>query len=199
MQERPQWSALPTAVLSSAKMGAAGLMAVLPSLYPASGVTIIAALILAAGVIDITTATFAPRWARLLALWAGIAALAASSMLLLAEDPRFLYAAAVITGWLFVKATTLVLGAVRSPSVVGKDWLRFGALINAALALLAIGIVSSVALAILLFGPTPKLALFSLIPALSMLVTGITGLAAATSAARHLAPAGPATTRAHKL
>ena len=185
MQERPRWSALPTAVLSSAKIGAAGLMAVLPSLYPASGVSIIAILILAAGVIDITTAMFfAPKWARLLVLWAGIAAVAASSMLLLAEEPRFLYAAAVVTGWLFVKATTLVLAAVRSPSVVGKDWLRFGALINAVLAFLAIGIVSSVALAILLFGPTPELARFSLIPALSMLITGVSGLAAAIGAAR---------------
>ncbi len=167
-------------------IGAAGLMAVLPSLYPASGVTIVAMLILAAGVIDITTAMFfAPKWARLLVLWAGIAAVAASSMLLLSEEPRFLFAAAVVTGWLFVKATTLVLAAVRSPSMVGKDWLRFSALINALLAFLAIGIVSSVALAILLFGPTPELARFSLIPALSMLITGASGLAAAIRAARH--------------
>jgi uncharacterized membrane protein HdeD (DUF308 family) len=186
MQEQPRWSALPTAVLSGAMIGAAGLMAVLPNLYPASGVTIVAMLILAAGVIDITTAMFfAPKWARLLVLWAGIAAVAASSMLLLSEEPRFLFAAAVVTGWLFVKATTLVLAAVRSPSMVGKDWLRFSALINALLAFLAIGIVSSVALAILLFGPTPELARFSLIPALSMLITGASGLAAAIRAARH--------------
>jgi hypothetical protein len=165
-------------------IGVSGLMAVLPSIFPASGVTIVAILILVAGAIDIMAAMFvAPKWARGLVMCAGIAAVLASSMLLLSHRAQFLFAAAVVTGWLAVKAMTLVVAAVRSPYPAAKNWLLYGALTNVVLAFLAILIVSSVALAILLFGPVPQLARFSLIPALSMLVTGISGLAAGMRAA----------------
>ena len=119
----------------------------------------------------------------LLVLWAGTAALGASVVLLVAEQPDFLYAAAIVSAWLVVKAVTLVVAAFRSPSFAGREWLMFSAIANLLLALLSVIVASSLALGILIFGPTPELGKYSVIPALSMLITGISAFAAAKRAA----------------
>ncbi len=166
-------------LLGFVTLGLAILMAAVPRAAPQSAVSAIGVLLLLAGLSELVVGANAARWARVLVLIGGALTTAAACIVLIVGPNRFFTQAAIVAFWLFGRALVLLIAAFRAPWPIARIWLLGTGIGNALLAILAIVIVLSVSLAYLLFGPWPKLAQYSLIPAFSLLFNGIAFAAAA--------------------
>ena len=166
-------------LLGFVTIGLAILMAAVPRGAPQSAASVVGVLLLLAGLAELVVGANAARWARVPVLIGGALTTAAACIVLIVGPHRFFTLAGIVAFWLFGRALVLLIAAFRAPWPIARMWLLGTGIGNALLAILAIVIVLSVGLAYLLFGPWPKLAQYSLIPAFSLLFNGIAFAAAA--------------------
>lgn len=155
----------------------------LPLVDPGHGALVIGAMLVAAGLMEITAATVRHQ-TRKLALLAGAETILAG--LLFATDPatRFLSTLTIIMGWLFLRSLILAVAALLEHGSA-KRWTAFSAATDFLLsAALAIGLSIST-LVVALFGATEDLVTsFAWVLAISFIATGTLLLELASCARR---------------
>lgn len=158
--------------------------ALLPSLEPRDGGTVIGVLLAAAGLIEIFAGSLRHE-TRKLAMLAG-AVTALSGLLFATEESRgFLSTLAIIAGWLVLRGIILGIAAALERGSV-RMWTGLSAAMDLALALILIIGLSIASLVVALFGATPPLiATFAWVLALSFVVNGMMILEVASVARRN--------------
>ena len=157
--------------------------ALLPEYGRAYGGLIIAVLLVAAGLVEIS-AGLQRRQARRPAIAAGAITMLAGFLFMTQPATHFLSAVTIIAGWLFLRTIVQGIAAVGAEGPV-RTWMALSAAMDLALALiLAVGL-SIATLVVTLFGATPPLvASFAWVLALSFVTTGLM-LLRIGSAAKH--------------
>ena len=160
-------------------IGGAGLLiillsagaALLPTVEKANGGTLVGALLLASGVIEMVAGYFR-RAVRYLAIGAGALTAAAGLLFLLSPSGRFLPLVSIVTAWLLARSIVLLITSRRARGSV-RMWLSLAAGMDFLLAFTLFTGLSIATIVVLLFGPTgPLIASFSWVLALSFVVTG---------------------------
>jgi len=159
---------------------------IIPRALPVSAVSSIGSVLIVAGVFELMIGASSAKWSTTLVLASGLLTTAAALAILLIGPHTFFTLSAIVTAWLVARSALLVILAFRAPWPAATAWLLASALGNVVLAALAVVITMSVVVMHTLFGPAPKGAGYSFIPALSLLFNGISFAAAA------IAPRGTA-------
>jgi hypothetical protein len=134
--------------------------------------SVIGALLLAAGLIELGAGTLR-RDTRELAILAGGATVLAGLLFLLNRDSRFFPIVNIVIGWLALRS--IILG-IKSRRVGGsvRTWATIAAATDFLLALVLLVGLSLSSVVVLLFGPTPAIvASFAWIVAASFVATGL--------------------------
>ena len=146
--------------------------AVLPFIDHITGVRVIGALLLAAGVVEMFAATLRYQ-TKFLALLAGAVTTLAGALFLLNPVTHFLPTISIVTAWLIIRSLILGVTTLRAHGSVQR-WLAISAATDLALGLLLLVGLSISTLLVTLFGPTPEMvASFAWILAVSFVVTGL--------------------------
>ena len=146
--------------------------AVLPFIDHFSGVRVVGALLLAAGIVEMLAATLRDQ-TKFLAMLAGAVTTLAGALFLLNPVTHFLPTISIVTAWLIIRSLILGVTTARAHGSV-KRWLAISAATDFALGLLLLVGLSISTLIVTLFGPTPQMiASFAWILALSFIVTGM--------------------------
>ena len=146
--------------------------AVLPFIDHITGVRVIGALLLAAGVVEMFAATLRDQ-TKFLALLAGAVTTLAGALFLLNPVTHFLPTISIVTAWLIIRSLILGVTTLRAHGSVQR-WLAISAATDLALGLLLLVGLSISTLLVTLFGPTPEMvASFAWILAVSFVVTGL--------------------------
>ena len=146
--------------------------AVLPFIDRITGVRVIGALLLAAGVVEMFAATLRDQ-TKFLALLAGAVTTLAGALFLLNPVTHFLPTISIVTAWLIIRSLILGVTTLRAHGSVQR-WLAISAATDLALGLLLLVGLSISTLLVTLFGPTPEMvASFAWILAVSFVVTGL--------------------------
>jgi uncharacterized membrane protein HdeD (DUF308 family) len=165
--KRARWIAAAGWVIIMLSAGAA----LLPLIDRMSGVKVVGALLVAAGLVEIFAATLRNE-TKALAMAAGGVSAAAGLMFLINPVNHFLPLITIVTGWLLVRSLILF---VTSRQVRGsvRTWLTLSAATDLVLGVVLLAGLSIATLVVMLFGPTPGLiASFAWVLALSFVVTG---------------------------
>jgi len=146
--------------------------AALPFVDRVSGVRVVGALLLAAGIVEMLAATLRNQ-TKFLALLAGAVTTLAGALFLLNPVIHFLPTISIVTAWLIIRSLILGITTARAHGSV-KRWLAISAATDFALGLLLLVGLSISTLIVMLFGPTPQMiASFAWILAISFVVTGM--------------------------
>ena len=146
--------------------------AVLPFIDHITGVRVIGALLLAAGVVEMFAARLRDQ-TKFLALLAGAVTTLAGALFLLNPVTHFLPTISIVTAWLIIRSLILGVTTLRAHGSVQR-WLAISAATDLALGLLLLVGLSISTLLVTLFGPTPEMvASFAWILAVSFVVTGL--------------------------
>jgi len=175
MASSVRWSAARPSLVRAAGIAiillSAGAAA-LPFVDRVSGVRVVGALLLAAGIVEILAATLRDQ-TRYLAILAGAATTLAGTLFLLNPVIHFLPTISIVTAWLIVRSLILGVTTARAHGSV-KRWLAISAATDLALGLLLLVGLSISTLIVMLFGPTPQMvASFAWILAISFVITGM--------------------------
>ncbi|MEO6581985.1 MAG: hypothetical protein ABIN68_04155 [Sphingomicrobium sp.] len=134
--------------------------------------SVIGALLLAAGLIELAAGRIR-RETRDLAMMAGAVTVLAGLLFLLNRDSKFFPIVNIVIGWLALRSIIL---AIKSRRVRGsvRTWTGIAAITDFVLALVLLVGLSLSSVVVLLFGPTPAIvASFAWIVALSFVATGL--------------------------
>jgi uncharacterized membrane protein HdeD (DUF308 family) len=146
--------------------------AALPFIDRITGVRVIGALLLAAGIVEMLAATLRDQ-TKLLALVAGAVTTLAGALFLLNPVTHFLPTISIVTAWLIIRSLILGVTTLRAHGSV-RRWLAISAATDLALGLLLLVGLSISTLLVTLFGPTPEMvASFAWILAISFVITGM--------------------------
>ncbi len=146
--------------------------AALPFVDRVSGVRVVGALLLAAGIVEMLAATLRDQ-TKFLAMLAGAVTTLAGALFLLNPVIPFLPTISIVTAWLIVRSLILGVTTARARGSV-KRWIAISAATDFALGLLLLVGLSISTLIVTLFGPTPQMiASFAWILAISFVVTGM--------------------------
>jgi uncharacterized membrane protein HdeD (DUF308 family) len=146
--------------------------AALPFLDRVSGVRVVGALLLTAGLVEMFAATLRDQ-TKYLALLAGAVTTLAGTMFLLNPVIKFVPTISIVTAWLLVRSLILAVTTFRAHGSV-RRWLAISAATDLALGLLLLVGLSISTLIVTLFGPTPQMvASFAWILAISFVATGM--------------------------
>lgn len=136
-----------------------------------SGSKVVAALLIAAGVLEMSAGALR-RKNRLPAILAGAATAFAGLLFLAAQVEQFVPAIYVMIGWLGTRGLVLTMASVEVDSSL-RLWTFLSAAMDLSLAGILLAGLAAITFAISLFGPTPEMTMsFSAILALSFVVTG---------------------------
>ena len=146
--------------------------AALPFIDRVTGVRVIGALLLAAGIVEMLAATLRDQ-TKVLAMLAGAVTTLAGALFLLNPVTKFLPIITIVTAWLIIRSLILAVTTLRAHGSV-RRWIAISAATDFALGLLLLVGLSISTLLVTLFGPTPEMvASFAWILALSFAVTGM--------------------------
>ena len=146
--------------------------AILPFVDRVSGVRVVGTLLLAAGIVEMLSASLRDQ-TRFLAMLAGAVTTLAGALFLLNPVTKFLPTITVVTAWLIVRSLILGVTTLRAHGSV-RRWIAISAATDLALGLLLLVGLSISTLIVTLFGPTPEMvASFAWILAISFVVTGM--------------------------
>ncbi len=155
--------------------------ALLPLVGPAHGATIIGALLIMAGMIEIFAGSLR-RETRRLAMLAGALTTVAGILFATDNATHFLSALTIVAGWLFLRALVLVLAARLERGSV-RRWTGIAAVTDMVLGLLMTVGGSIASLVVSLFGATPEMiASFAWVLAASFVATAMLLLEVASCA-----------------
>jgi uncharacterized membrane protein HdeD (DUF308 family) len=158
--------------------------ALLPVVTPANAETIIGALLIAAGVIEIFAGSLRHE-TRKLAMLAGAVTTLAGFLFASEERTGFLSTLSIVAAWLVLRGIVLGIAATLEHGSV-RMWTGLSAAMDLALALILIVGLSIASLVVILFGATPPLiASFAWVLALSFVVNGMMLLEVASVARQH--------------
>ena len=165
--KRARWIAVAGWVIILLSAGAA----LLPLIDRLSGVKVVGALLVAAGLVEIFAAALRDE-TKALAMAAGGVSAVAGLMFLINPVNHFLPLITIVTGWLLVRSVILF---ITSRQVTGsvRTWLTLSAATDLLLGVILLAGLSIATLVVMLFGPTPGLiASFAWVLALSFVLTG---------------------------
>ena len=146
--------------------------AVLPFVDRISGVRVVGTLLLAAGIVEMLSATLRDQ-TRILAMLAGAVTTLAGALFLLNPVTHFLPTISIVTAWLIIRSLILGVTTLRAHGSV-RRWIAISAATDLALGLLLLVGLSISTLIVTLFGPTPEMvASFAWILAISFVITGM--------------------------
>jgi len=146
--------------------------AALPFIDRITGVRVVGALLLAAGIVEMLAATLRDQ-NKFLALLAGAVTTLAGALFLLNPVIKFLPTISIVTAWLIIRSLILGVTTLRARGSV-RRWIAISAATDFALGLLLLVGLSISTLIVTLFGPTPQMiASFAWILAISFVVTGM--------------------------
>ncbi len=146
--------------------------AALPFVDRVSGVRVVGALLLAAGIVEMLAATLRDQ-TKFLAMLAGAVTTLAGALFLLNPVIPFLPTISIVTAWLIIRSLILAVTTARAHGSV-RRWIAISAATDFALGLLLLVGLSISTLIVTLFGPTPQMiASFAWILAISFVVTGM--------------------------
>ncbi len=146
--------------------------AALPFIDRITGVRVVGALLLAAGIVEMFAATLRDQ-TKFLALLAGAVTTLAGALFLLNPVIKFLPTISIVTAWLIIRSLILGVTTLRARGSV-RRWIAISAATDFALGLLLLVGLSISTLIVTLFGPTPQMiASFAWILAISFVVTGM--------------------------
>ncbi len=146
--------------------------AALPFIDRITGVRVVGALLLAAGIVEMLAATLRDQ-TKFLALLAGAVTTLAGALFLLNPVIKFLPTISIVTAWLIIRSVILGVTTLRARGSV-RRWIAISAATDFALGLLLLVGLSISTLIVTLFGPTPQMiASFAWILAISFVVTGM--------------------------
>ena len=146
--------------------------AALPFLDRIAGNRMVGILLVAAGLVEMASATLRDQ-TRLLAMLAGVVTTVAGVLFLIDTNTRFLPMISIVTAWLLVRGVILAVTTALAHGSV-RRWIAISAATDIALGLLLLVGLSISTLIITLFGPTEQMiASFAWILAVSFVVTGM--------------------------
>ncbi len=150
-------------------LGAGALL--LPALDRLSGSTVIGALLLTAGIVEMLAGSMRGE-VKHYAMAAGAVTALAGLLFLIYPAVHFTPTVTLVIAWLVVRSLILIIASGRSDRSV-QMWMRISAGMDFFLAVLLVAGLSISALVVSLFGPTPTLiASFSWVLAASFVITG---------------------------
>jgi uncharacterized membrane protein HdeD (DUF308 family) len=170
-----------TSLLGLLTIGLAGLMVVVPRMSSGTAVVAIGIILIFAGIIETLSGIGADKWSRTPVIASGLVTMVVGLVVLIEGPHTFFSLGAIAAVWLTLRATVFLILAVRGPWPSAKVWLLASGIGNILLAALAIVVAISASLAHAVFGPSLKAGEYSAIPAISLLLTGISMAVAAIS------------------
>ncbi len=170
-----------TSLLGWLTMALAVLMALIPRAFPNSAVHSIGTLLMLAGVLEVMVGATAARWSTGSILGSGLLTMTAALIIFLGGEHTFFTLSAIVTVWLLGRSALLLILTFRAPWRAARTWLLVSSMANVLLFALAVLIMVSVVVAHALFGPVPKGAGYSAVPALSLFINGLWFAAAVTA------------------